>query len=309
MYSDPRNATRDAVAIELAAFFKRDEEPEDAPPEKAEEKAAQAEAKAEEKLREDREERDETGIGADPLEAGGVEYHDHTTAIRRQNTRIVRRMVPVGQGIHLRFTHRYLIDKAVFGERRLTEGGIMIDGSGSMSWTTEDMIALVERLPAVTVGIYSGNDGVRRRDDIRLIGRICTIAKNGRFAKFTGLDPGTSGGNAVDFEALTLLARWPSPRLWLSDGYVCGGPNSGACGHPEHYVGWYATYGKLYEMCDLLMRQHNILRVPDRGVMNRLLKREPVTLYRSSTPGEDSRNYHVDDWPADKRPEPVRFQL
>jgi hypothetical protein len=32
-----------------------------------------------------------------------------------------------------------------------------------------------------------------------------------------------NGGNDVDYEALKLLAKWPAPRLWLSDGQVCGG--------------------------------------------------------------------------------------
>jgi hypothetical protein len=244
-------------------------------------------------------------MGADPHQVGQVIYHDHTTAIRRQNTRIVRRMVPVGQGIHLRFAHRYLIDKAVFGERRLTEGGLMIDGSGSMNWSSTDMQELIERLPAVTVGIYSGSEVPPA------IGKICTIAKNGRFARFTGLDPDTSGGNEVDFEALSLLARWPSPRFWLSDGYVCGGHYSGIlCEHPHHHsASWYRVYGRIHEMCDLLMRQHNILRVPDRETMSKLLKREPVILYKSSIPAPDSHNYHAEDWPSDIRAQPTRFQL
>jgi hypothetical protein len=310
MYHDPRPKTRNAVAAELAAFFKREPEPEEMPPEKAEEKAAQAEAKEAIEKAEAKEEEEESGMGADPHQVGQVIYHDHTTAIRRQNTRIVRRMIPVGQGIHLRFAHRYLIDKAVFGERRLTEGGIMIDGSGSMHWSDKDMQELVERLPAVTVGIYSGSDTVRAGSGI-VIGKICTIAKGGRFAKFTGLDPGSDGGNAVDFEALSLLARWPSPRLWLSDGYVCGGRYSGLlCEHPHHHtVSWYRVYGRLHEMCDLLMRQHNILRVPDRETMSKLLKREPVTLYKSSIPAPDSRNFSAIDWPSDIRAQPTRFQL
>jgi hypothetical protein len=129
---------------------------------------------------------------------------------------------------------RWMLDKSIFAQRMLTEGGIMIDGSGSMKWTDNDMKLLIDKLPAVTVGLYSGAHGTNPQTGESIYGRICTIAKNGKFAKFTGRDPGTRVGNEVDYEALQLLAKWPEPRLWLSDGIVCGGLHHGPCPHPEH---------------------------------------------------------------------------
>lgn len=309
MYANPSNTTRNAVVAELATFFLVEEEDEpEQPPEKPEEKEAQKEAKEKHEQHEKEKEAEETGIGAEKALVGQVEYHDHTTSIRRQNVRIVRRMVPVTQGIHLRYTPRLLIDKAIFGQRMLTEGGIMIDGSSSMRWTDDDMKLLVERLPAVTVGLYSGHDQPGLGQEV--IGRICTLAKNGKFSKFTGIDPGSSGGNAVDLEALRLLAKWPAPRLWLSDGQVCGGLHQGPCDHHSHVsFPMMQYYGNLIHECDRVMKQYGILRVPNRDVMAKLLKREPVILYRNCqiSPGEP--HYDPKLYPPDMRSEPARFQL
>jgi hypothetical protein len=310
MYANPTNATRELVAAELATYFPKVEEEEPQPKEKPEEKLAQEEAEQEEKEAEDRAEQDATGAGSDIVAIGHVQYHDHTATVRQQNARIIRRSVPVAQGINARFAHRWMLDKSIFAQRMLTEGGIMIDGSGSMKWTDEDMKLLIDKLPAVTVGLYSGAYGTNPQTGETIYGRICTIAKNGKFAKFTGRDPGTGMGNDVDYEALQLLAKWPEPRLWLSDGIVCGGLYRGGCLHPEHLVGRFRYDGKLHEMCSAWMKAHRILRVPDRDTMHRLLKRERVTLYRTPRPANGMTDYpSPTDWPPHYRPEPVQFQL
>jgi len=36
-------------------------------------------------------------------------------------------------------------------------------------------------------------------------------------------DCDAGGGNDVDIEALTWLSKQPGPRVWVSDGQVCGG--------------------------------------------------------------------------------------
>lgn len=314
MYRKPGDATREKVAAELATFFPREvkEEP-DQPPEKPAEKQAQEEAEREEQEAEEQREKEATGAGSEITAVGHVQYHDHTATIKRQNARIIRRAVPVSQGINARFAHRWMLDKSIFAQRMLTEGGIMIDGSGSMEWKEEDMRLLLEKLPAVKVGLYSEAYGENPKTGETIYGRICTLAQNGRFAKFTGRDPGTEVGNHVDYEALQLLAKWPEPRLWLSDGIVCGGIHSEFCGHRHHTKGWYGSYGKLHEMCNAFMKAHRILRVPDRETMHKLLKRERVTLYRTTRgvpkPGtlfDDQADHY---WPPDVRPEPVTFQL
>lgn len=311
MYTNPTHEMRDQVAAELATFFPLiEEEEEKPPPPKKEEQQAQEEAEREEAEREDYLDKVETGIGSEIQTEGRVQYHDHTATVRRPSMRIARRAIPVSQGIGLRFPHRYFLDKAIFSQRLLTEAGIMIDGSGSMFWTDEDMQFLMTKLPAVKIGIYSGLiPGLTNAAGESLVGRICIIAKDGRFAKFNALDNEMSGGNDVDYEALQLLARWPKPRLWLSDGFVCGGLHTGK---PQHHpqMGYYnSSDGRIHELCNAWMKAHDILRVPNRETMHQLLNRQKVRVYRSTV-------MHPDDVGllriGDMFPvpcEPVMFQL
>jgi hypothetical protein len=315
MYTHPTHEMRDQVAGELALFFPLvEEEDEKPPPPKKEEQEAQDEAEREEEEHAQQLEDMETGIGSEAVTKGRIQYHDHTASVRRPSMRIARRHVPVSRGIGIRFAHRWYLDKAIFSQRLLTEAGIMIDGSGSMKWNDEDMQDLGAKLPAVRVGVYSGlNYGFQDARGEPLVGRICIIAKNGRFAKFTGLDPEMNGGNDVDLEALQLLARWPKPRLWLSDGFVCGGLHSGPPkDHPV--MGCYNSGdGRIHELCNAVMRQHEIYRVPSREVMHRLLRRERVTLYRSTTASQQEFLEHgfrtdvSDAYPVPVMP--VTFQL
>lgn len=306
IYAEPTDAMRERAAAELATFFpaKKPEESSAPPPKPAEEEARKEEERKEaekEALVEDA----ETGVSADEEAHGTYVLHDHTSKVRRPSMRIARRRVPVAQGVDTRYAHRYLLDGAVFSQRLLTEAGIMIDGSSSMKWTGDDMRLLVDRLPAVRVGLYAGQDGVT--SGVR--GKICILAKEGRFSKFTGKDPDMGGGNAVDYEALQLLARWPKPRFWLSDGIACGGVYSGQPPERHAPVGYYARWGKLHEMCNALMKRHEILRVPNREVMHKLLLRQRVTLYRTTRPGLLDSHGESFYWPATVRPEPVTFTL
>lgn len=309
MYSHPTHEMRDQVAAELATFFPLEvEEEEKPPPPKKEEQQAQQEAQQEEAEHAEYLDKVETGIGSDVVTEGRVQYHDHTATVKRPSMRIARRAVPVAQGVGLRFAHRYFLDKAVFAQRLLTEAGIMIDGSGSMSWTDTDMQFLMSKLPAVKIGMYSGVSGQYNKDGDPIVGRICILARDGRFARFEGRDPGTDDGNDVDLEALQLLARWPRPRFWLSDGFVCGGLYGGPPqDHPIH--GYYNdTDGRLHELCNRWMKRHDILRVPNRETMHRLIERKKVRLYRTTTPHQDDVSWDISSqFPVD--PEPVFFHL
>lgn len=310
MYQTPTHHTRNKVASELAVFFPLEQEPEQKPPPpKKEEQEAQDAAEQEEEEHAEYLEKLETGIGSDVVTEGRVQYHDHTATVRRPSMRIARRAIPVSQGIGLRFPHRWFLDKAIFSQRLLTEAGIMIDGSGSMRWTEEDMQLLMSKVPAVRVGVYSGVEyGIRNSAGDSVFGRICIIAKDGRFAKFTGLDPEMNGGNDVDFEALQLLARWPKPRLWLSDGMVCGGV---IVGPPTKCppMGYYnESDGLLREKCDSWMKAHEILRVPNTQTMHKLLSRQKVKLYRSTVAAQEDVDFNISGcFPYEA--EPVWFQL
>lgn len=316
MYAEPTHEMRDKVAAELATFFPKEEEEEDKPPPpKKEEQEAQDHAEKEEQEEAARAEEQETGVGSEVFEKGRVQYHDHTATIRRPTMRIARKARPVSQGIGLKFAHRWFLDKAIFSQRLLTEAGIMVDGSGSMTWTDEDMQDLVAKLPAVKVGVYSGVDcGHFNSDGLPIIGRICIIARDGRFAKYTGLDPECNGANEVDVEALKLLATWPKPRLWLSDGCVCGGVFSGPP-KDNPTMGFYNNAdGRIHEICNQIMRAHEIYRVPNREVMHKILRREKVTVYRNTTRSDEElqqegRTYATSAEFYPVAPAPVPFQL
>jgi hypothetical protein len=66
-------------------------------------------------------------------------------------------------------------------------------------------------------------------------------------------------------------------------------------------------------LCNAVMRQHEIYRVPNRDVMHKLLRRERVTLYRSTTASEQEFLEHgfsaraSDSYPVPVMP--VTFQL
>lgn len=312
MYQKPTNAMRDKVAAELAEFFPLQEEKQPEPKPKPEEQEEQDKAEQEEQEAAEQLELEETGIGGEPVTQGDIQIHDHTANLRRPSMRIARRHVPVSVGVGVRFAHRYMLDKAIFSQRLLTEAGIMIDGSSSMRWTDDDMKLLMDKLPAVKIGLYSGlHSSARRGSSTPLYGRICILAKDGRFAKFTGLDPEMNGGNDVDYEALQLLARWPKPRLWLSDGLVCGGKHGDKPGPKYGNHGQYFRYGLLHELCDTWMKAHEILRVPDTETMHKLLRRERVTLYRTSRAAHDESQGYGNHayWPDTVQPEPMTFQL
>jgi hypothetical protein len=323
MYSNPTPARRNQVAAELATYFPLEqiEEPKP-PPTKPEEQKEQEEAEQQEREHEEYLDKQETGVGGEVEQYSGVQVHDHTANIRRPTMRVARRHVPVPQGINVRDPHRYMMDRSVFGQRLLTEGGLMIDGSGSMRWNNNDMVILMNVLPAIRIGRYSGfgdSDNmygamIGKVNTNKPYARICILAKNGRFARFDAPDTGSNDGNMADFEALRLLATWPKPRLWLSDGMVCGGVNQGdSLHHPP--VGFFQGWGKLHEMCDSWMKRHDILRVPDRETMHKLLKRQRVTLYRttvSPTPWlkEHGLIYGTENiWPEGVNPEPITFTL
>lgn len=310
IFETPTDETRENMAVELAKFFPAVKPPEPPPPPpKPEEEEARKEEEKKEAEAEVEVEKAETGVHADLESHGTYELHDHAAKVRRPSMRIARRAVPVAQGTEVRYAHRYFQDGAIFKRRLLTEAGIMIDGSSSMRWTNEDMIKVVDRLPAVKVGLYSGNDHATEG----IVGRICILARDGKFSKFTGKDPDMKGGNAVDYEALQLLARWPKPRLWLSDGIVCGGVHSGKPSEKYDFdAGYYHRWGKLHDLCNALMKRAEILRVPDNETMHKLLARQRVTLYRSTRPGRtEQRGQPREDrqWPPNCLPEPISFQL
>jgi hypothetical protein len=117
------------------------------------------------------------------------------------------------EGDSLRDATRLMTDGRVFAGRRKKVGGsVLVDTSGSMSWSSEDLIAVVSTAPAALVGAYSGSGG---RGVLRI------VARGGRRVPDDQVNP-TRGGNEVDIPALEWLAQQREPRVWMSDGQVCG---------------------------------------------------------------------------------------
>jgi len=95
---------------------------------------------------------------------------------------------------------------------------VMIDASGSMSISSEQLESLGRQIPAGFIAYYCAEE-----EDSE--GRITIYAENGRRAESMPKRIGT--GNYVDYAALlTLMGRKERPRILVTDLGFCGGPNS-----------------------------------------------------------------------------------
>lgn len=127
-----------------------------------------------------------------------------------------RKVRATDMGAVPRYMHRLVSDQRVFGKRRkqqIFQGTVLIDLSGSMSLTPQEVDEILQRWPAVTIATYSGNDA----DGVMRI-----VAKNGRRAHTGWLGPPAGSNNMVDGPALDWLCRQKGPRVWISDGGVTG---------------------------------------------------------------------------------------
>ena len=117
------------------------------------------------------------------------------------------------EGANPRYPHRLLTDGKVFSRKKRSNGGsILIDDSGSMSWTTDELVAILEEAPAVNIAAYSGQ---------YTSGELVILAANGKYANMElGENHPFGGNNLIDLPALEWLAAQPAPRLWVSDTMV-----------------------------------------------------------------------------------------
>lgn len=114
------------------------------------------------------------------------------------------------EGSFPRNWHRLPIDGAVFSRktRRLAGGAVLIDQSGSMSLSAEDVLAIVVAAPAAIVATYAGRG---------TFGTLRVLAKDGKRVNDGDVHL-AMGGNTVDGPALEWIGRMPGPRFWVSDG-------------------------------------------------------------------------------------------
>jgi hypothetical protein len=135
---------------------------------------------------------------------------------RLKNGRAYR---PNDYGYNPKYINRYCIDKKIFKQKQNVKGGtILIDASGSMRFNSQDILEIMQMLPAVNIAMYNGLGNT---------GHLRIIAKNGKRCTDDYLNKHTGGGNIVDGPALHWLATMPPRRIWVSDMKVFGaGDNS-----------------------------------------------------------------------------------
>lgn len=124
------------------------------------------------------------------------------------------------QGNRLGSLRRLLTDGRAFRRdvRKPQKGGtVLIDASGSMNLSADEIRAILDRAPASTVAMYSGMSSGT--------GSVSIIAKAGRMATDREIDRRRShvgGGNIIDGPALRWLSKQAEPRTWICDGIVTG---------------------------------------------------------------------------------------
>jgi hypothetical protein len=119
-------------------------------------------------------------------------------------------------------------------------GCILIDASGSMHWSPEQLVALTAAAPYATVAVYSGHD---------VTGTIRVYAHGGRRASAATIaaveDAGNFGGNnTIDGPALRWARQAARGRetLWVSDGRATA-PSPGIISPKAECAAYIAKHG------------------------------------------------------------------
>ncbi|MFM8236837.1 MAG: hypothetical protein ACKOBG_03645 [Actinomycetota bacterium] len=113
--------------------------------------------------------------------------------------------------------HRLLTDpqRRVFDQHRRGNGGVvLVDGSGSMSLTEDDVRRILAAAPGATVAIYACTSGNEPEN-------LWILADRGRMAESI---PDRPAGNGVDLPALAWAIgqrqHRTAPVVWITDGIV-----------------------------------------------------------------------------------------
>lgn len=136
---------------------------------------------------------------------------------------------------------RLLSDQRLFDIKRKRPGGtVLIDTSGSMGLSSDDIDKLVMAAPGCTVAVYGGQG---HKD-----GRMRLLADKGFVATREWRIAAGAGANLIDGKALMWLAKKNEPRFWVSDGMVTGTGES--------------TNATLKAECTYICKRYHIKRVP-----------------------------------------------
>lgn len=117
-------------------------------------------------------------------------------------------------------------------------GTILLDASGSMSFTNEQLREFLSSAPAANISYYSthhrealqsllkGDPRIRIKNfssDGEVRGYLCHFARDGKMYDQEEV-PVFGGGNGVDLQALQWLLTMPAPRYFVTDRGFCGMP-------------------------------------------------------------------------------------
>lgn len=190
-------------------------------------------------------------------------------------------------GRTLRHPHRLTTDGKVFSNKRQgAQGTVLIDISGSMSLSTQDVEDIIALLPAATIAIYSGlyiPARERRSSSLpwhladgngRFGGALQIIARGNKQAVPRGGSSHNgwqqipdyhgggfvSGGNSIDGTALLWLEKQKGPRFWVSDGQVTGARRNYWANDNFAYQGDFISQ-HLVKQCGKICLRSKILRV------------------------------------------------
>lgn len=124
--------------------------------------------------------------------------------------------------------HRYCIDYAVFGKKDIRKAGIalLVDTSGSMSFSKSDADRILNEVPTATLATYSSRGGNE--------GHLIVLASKGRRVDPKKVPHFGGSGNGCDGPALEWLARQQGTKYWLSDGGVTGLGDEQRYGHIKY---------------------------------------------------------------------------
>jgi hypothetical protein len=126
-------------------------------------------------------------------------------------------------GVKPRNIHRILTDRKVFARRKKIAGGsVMIDCSGSMAWSIEQLREICRILPASKIAGYTGYSASDKRDGVMYQGDIRIIADKGKYDDNSLIELYKHGNNNVDLDAIKWLAQQEEPRIWVTDLQVVG---------------------------------------------------------------------------------------
>lgn len=186
---------------------------------------------------------------------GKMKIVDNLEMIKRPKVRLEKRRKAGFIGA-LIYPFRALLpagDGQAFGTvTRQEKGTLVLDCSGSMSLTVEEIEAVLNHAPQTTIALYASNP------QSNYGGNLVIAAANGKVVKdmFQTHSRGEDlrkfrnkylgGDNLVDGPALEWLAQQPEPRIWISDGGITGNGT-------VHYEG-------LLLECKMIVRKYGIQR-------------------------------------------------